>query len=284
MRLEALFPSKVYNECMGIAIEHNNGTIYFATNGKNISKVSLSSPGKATLFCTINEVTDPWNDDYGDTFLHDMKLGKDGFIYAVAENKILKIDTENGKYETIIEHEFEGPWGAYGIELDDDGNIYAGDHHGGIQAFVKSDNWNYKTIVESGTDSGVKKSFGGLILDENTLYYLDFENSQLVSSSVKWVKGLPEITETQKLYLPLNFPEFMQIHNGDLLIKAARENAMVRVRDNKIIQKIGFESESEVSPIVTFRLKQIDENTSEFYGVSWGPNGTLFRGVLNNTF
>lgn len=280
MQLESLCPSNGYNECMGIVLDKETETIFFATNGKNLNKFNLINSVEAETIVTIKEATDAFNDEYGDTFLHDMKLGKDGYIYAVAENRILKIDTEKESYETIINEGFQGPWGAYGIELDDYGNILVGDHHGGIHIFLKDKGWAKTTILEGGEKNLVKQSFGGLKLDGNKLYHLDFESSLLVTSTLKWKDGLPQVTHTETLYLPLNYPEYLQTWNGDVFVKAARENKMLRVRDNQIIQEIDFKSDTEVSPIVTFRLDVQNDTKALFYGTSWGPNGTLFKGEL----
>jgi hypothetical protein len=83
------------------------------------------------------------------------------------------------------------------------------------------------------------------------------------------------------LLLPVPYPEFMQLWKGDIFIKAARENTMLRIRNNEVIQKISFSSDKEVSPIVTFALDFAEENKCIFYGTSWGPNGTLYKGELN---
>ena len=278
IEIEPLCSSKTYNECLGIVLQKKEETIYFATNGKYIYKFSLLNITKPELISTVHEVSDTWNDDYGDTFLHEMKLGDDGFIYAVAENCILKIDTKDGNYTILIEDIFSGPWG---IDLDSEGNIFVGDHHGGIHVYIKKQNWSKKTIISGTKDKSVKKSFGGVMLHNDSLYYLDFENSLLISSSLAWVKGFPEITNSKTLKLPVPYPEYMQIWKGDIFVKAARENTMLRIRNNKVIQRYTFSSDEAVSPIVTFVLDKIDENKSIFYGTSWGPNGKLYRGILH---
>jgi hypothetical protein len=280
MRIEPICKSKNYNECLGIIHEKAKENLYFATNGKYIHKFNLLGKSEPTLISTINEVTDTWNDNYGDTFLHEMKLGNDGYIYVAAENCILKINPENGAYSTIVKEGFSGPWGAYGLELDSVGNIFVGDHHGGIHVYLKNKDWNKKTIVVGSTENGIKKSFGSILLKENTLYYLDFENSDLKSAALIWKNDLHEIIETKTLKLPVPYPEFMQFWKGDILIKAARENTMLRVRNNEVIQRFGFKSDEEVSPIVTFSLDLKDANKCIFYGTSWGPNAKLFRGEL----
>jgi hypothetical protein len=280
MRIEPICASKNYNECLGIILDKRKETLYFATNGKYIHKFNLLSKFEPSLISTINEVAGTWNDNYGDTFLHEMKLGNDGYIYAVAENCILKINPENGAYSIIISEGFSGPWGAYGLELDSVGNMFVGDHHGGIHVYLKNKNWQKKTIIAGSTENGIKKSFGSMLLKNDTLYYLDFENSALKSASFVWKNDFPEIIETKTLSLPVPYPEFMQLWKGDILIKAARENTMLRVRNNEVIQRIGFTSDKEVSPIVTFSLDRVDDNKWIFYGTSWGPNAMLYRGEL----
>jgi hypothetical protein len=281
MRIEPICASKNYNECLGIILDKRKETIYFATNGKYIHKINLLSKSEPTTISTIKEVTGTWNDDYGDTFLHEMKLGNDGFIYAVAENCILKINAENGAYSTIVKEGFSGPWGAYGLELDSVGNMFVGDHHGGIHVYLKNKNWLKKTIIAGSTENGVKKSFGSILLKDDMLYYLDFENSALKSATFVWKNDFPEIIATKTLSLPVPYPEYMQLWKGDILIKGARENTMLRVRNNEVIQHIGFKSDKEVSPIVTFSLDMSDANKCVFYGTSWGPNAMLYRGELN---
>jgi hypothetical protein len=280
MKIEPLFSSKNYSECMGIILDKKKGNIFFATNGKYIHKYNLLNSSEPVLLATIIEVKNAWNDDYGDTFVHEMKLGNDGFIYAVAENCVIKINPENGLYTTIIKDGFSGPWGAYGLDLDSVGNIYVGDHHGGIHVYLKNKNWSRKTIISS-TDSSTKKSFGSVLLKKDMLYYLDFENSLLISASLMWKNDSPEIINAKTLDLHVPYPEFMQIWNGDIFVKAARENTMLRIRNNEIIQKFNFTSDQEVSPIVTFSLDVVnDNNKCIFYGMSWGPNGTLYSGEL----
>ncbi len=281
MKIAPLFLSKNYNECMGIILDKKKETIFFATNGKYIHKYNLLNSSEPKLIATINKVKNKWNDDYGDTFVHEIKLGNDGFIYAVAENCILKINPKNGNYTTTIKEGFIGPWGAYGLDLDSVGNIYVGDHHGGIHVYLKNKKWSRKTIISSSTDNSTKKSFGGVLLKNDMLYYLDFENSSLVSASLTWKNGFPEIINTKTLDLPIPYPEFMQIWKGDIFVKAARENTMIRIRNNEVIQKFNFASDNEVSPIVTFSLDIVNDSKCIFYGMSWGPNGTLYRGELN---
>jgi hypothetical protein len=281
MKIEPLFPSKNYNECMGIILDKKKEAVFFATNGKYVYKYNLLNSSEPKLIATINEVKSTWNDDYGDTFVHEIKLGNDGFIYAVAENCILKINPKNGKYTTIIKEGFIGPWGAYGLDLDSVGNIYVGDHHGGVHIYLKNKNWSRKTIIASSTDNTTKKSFGSVLLKNDVLYYLDFENSSLKSASLIWKNDFPEIINTKTLDLPIPYPEFMQIWKGDIFVKAARENTMLRIRNNEVIQKYNFTSNKEVSPIVTFSLDIINGNKCIFYGTSWGPNGTLYQGELN---
>lgn len=281
MIIEPVFISKNYNECMGIALNQQNNSIFFATNGKFLHKFNHNNSKAAELLSTIKEVTNTWNDDNGDTFLHDIRFNNDGFIYAVAENCILKINSETGNYSTIIKDKFIGPWGAYGIELDKTGNIFVGDHHGGIHVYLKNQNWEKVTIVAPIIDNGKKRSFGGIVISGNELHYLDFENSKLYTCTLESNNGIPEAIHKNSLSLPLPYPEYLQIWKGDIFIKAARENKMLRIRDNKVIQTIGFESTEEVSPIVTFVFDIVSENKAIFYGVSWGPNGTLYKGELD---
>jgi hypothetical protein len=281
MKIEPLFPSQNYNECMGIVFDKKKKVAFFATNGKYIQKYNLQKSSGPKRIATIGEVKNTWNDDYGDTFVHEMKLGNDGFIYAVAENCILKINPKKGDYTILVKEDFIGPWGAYGLDLDSRGNIYVGDHHGGIHVYLKNQNWRRKTIIAGSTDNSTKKSFGGVLLKNDMIYYLDFENSSLHHASLIWKSDSPEIINPGKLDLPVPYPEFMQTWKGDIFVKAARENTMLRIRNNEVIQKFTLTSDKEVSPIVTFFLDIVSENQCVFYGMSWGPNGTLYRGELN---
>ena len=279
--LASVMPSNHYHECMGISKRHDK--IYFSANGKALYAVDITHP-QATCITTIAEVTRPWNDEYGDTFLHDLKCANDGMIYAAAEDRILMIDPVSGRYETPVKDGFSGAWGSYGLALDDAGNILVGDHDGGVFFYQKSRNWKKHVLLQpSMTSMGQLASFGGVELAEggNVLYALDFKNSLLYSGSVTWdAEGVPTLTAVKSLRLPLVYPEFMQIWNGDVFIKAARDNSMVRVRNHEVIQEISFESDETVSPIVTFVLDPQDLDRAVFYGTSWGPDGTLFRGEL----
>jgi hypothetical protein len=162
MKIDPLFPSKNYNECKGIILDKKKEAIFFATNGKYIPKYNQLNSAEPKLIATINEVKNTWNDDNGDTFVHEIKFGNDGFIYAAAENCILKINLKNGNYTTIIKDGFIGQWGAYGLDLDSNGYIYVGEHHGRIYVYLKNKNWSRKTIISS-TDNSIKKSIGGIL-------------------------------------------------------------------------------------------------------------------------
>jgi len=50
----------------------------------------------------------------------------------------------------------------------------------------------------------------------------------------------------------------MLLWNEDVFVKAARDNSMVRIRHNKLVQVIGAEGTEEVSPIVTFVLELLN--------------------------
>lgn len=279
--LASVITSNHYDQCMGIS--KRNDRIYFAANGKALYAVDITRP-QATCITTIAEVIRPWNDEYGDTFLHDLKCANDGMIYAAAEDRILMIDPVSGSYQTLVKDGFSGAWGCYGLALDDAGNILVGDHDGGVYFYQKSRHWEKHVLLKpSATPMGKLASFGGVELAEggSLLYVLDFKNSLLYSGSMTWnTEGVPELTAVKSLRLPLVYPEFMQIWNGDVFIKAARDNSMVRVRNHEVIQEISFVSDETVSPIVTFVLDPQDQENAIFYGTSWGPDGTVFRGEL----
>jgi hypothetical protein len=95
----------------------------------------------------------------------------------------------------------------------------------------------------------------------------------------KWNGNIPEVLSISELYTGLNYPEFLQLWNDDIFVKAARgENIMLRIRSNKVVEKYHLECNDEIAPIVTFHIDALDHKNALFYGASW--NGTLYRGKL----
>ena len=279
IKVEKLCSINGLNECMGITFDKKTGAIYFAANGKYIYKVDASASLEPVLIADIKEAVDGWNDNFGDVYIHEIKFGADGLLYAAAEKCILKIDPENGEYSNLIEGDFSGNWGAYGISLDNSGNIYVGDHAGGIQLFLKDQNWKKHTIIGRDKNNPKSESFGGIALKENTIFYLDFENSLLKTASCQWSANIPEVLKINELHTGLNYPEFLQLWNGDIFVKAARgENILQRIRSNKVVEKYHLECNEDMAPIVTFHLEALDDKNALFYGASW--SGTLYRGKL----
>lgn len=109
----------------GIVIDDNN-VMYVAKEGKDIVKVTPD--GKSQTLCSIRSLpegeskSDP-HMSFTSPFIWDMIIDKNNIIYAAAQDRILKI-TMDGKVSTIIQDDFQGLFGASGIEVDDKGNIY----------------------------------------------------------------------------------------------------------------------------------------------------------------
>lgn len=260
--------------CMGIALDGPGRALYLAANGKRVYRYALDTGGAPALVATITEGTGSWSDTYGDVFLHELKLGGDGRLYAAAGRCVLQIDPDTGDYRTLVEGGFRGGWGAYALSVDGAGNLFVGDHRGGVHQFVREEGWRRHTIVE-GRGGG---SYGGIELRRDAIWYLDFERSVLVRARCRWRGHLPEVMGTDELETGLEYPEFLQAWAGDLLVKAARgDNVLLRVRDGAVVERIELRCEG-AGPIVTFVVDPIDEGRARLYGVSW--SGTLYAGEL----
>ena len=109
----------------GIVFDDNN-VMYVAKEGKDIIKVTPD--GKFETLCSIRSLPegDPKLDphmSFISPFVWDMVIDKEKNIYAAAQDRILKI-TMDGKVSTIIKDDFGGLFGASGIDVDGNGNIY----------------------------------------------------------------------------------------------------------------------------------------------------------------
>jgi hypothetical protein len=56
-----------------------------------------------------------------------------------------------------------------------------------VHVYLKNNNWSKKTII-SPNDNLPKNSFGSVLLKNDMLYYLDFENSLLISASLNGLR------------------------------------------------------------------------------------------------
>ncbi|MCP4671387.1 MAG: hypothetical protein GY857_08765 [Desulfobacula sp.] len=99
----------------------DKGHMLIGKNGKEILKVSPD--GDVSLFTEIKEADGYFIEGPGNTFLYDMAFDSQGNLYAVVEDRILKI-TQDGKYITLVEKKFSGFWGVCGIALDQKNNIF----------------------------------------------------------------------------------------------------------------------------------------------------------------
>ncbi|MDP4095138.1 MAG: SMP-30/gluconolactonase/LRE family protein [Bacillota bacterium] len=111
----------------GIAFD--DGVMYVAKEGKEILKVMPD--GSFSTLCSIRDLpkgdikSDP-HMSFESPFIWDMVIGKDRNIYAAAADRILKISMD-GKVTTLIKDNFGGLFGASGIDIDNNGNIYVTD-------------------------------------------------------------------------------------------------------------------------------------------------------------
>ncbi len=99
----------------------DRGHMFVGKNGKEIIKVSPD--GTISLFTEIKEADGYFIEGPGHTFLYDMEFDSQGLLYAAAEDRILKI-FKDGKIATLAEEKFSGNWGACGIALDQNDNIF----------------------------------------------------------------------------------------------------------------------------------------------------------------
>lgn len=107
------------NVCAGILFE-KEGTMLVASHlGLN----RVTSDGTISLFCDFSQLKKGYNYYFISPLIWDMKYDNDNNIIAVAQDRILKIDTD-GNVTTLVEEEFQGFLGASGLEIDKEGNMY----------------------------------------------------------------------------------------------------------------------------------------------------------------
>ena len=98
------------------------GNMFVAVNGKDILRIKPD--GELSDFCFIKESKGFGTQGNGGVFVFDLAYGPDNYIYAAAENRILKISPD-GAVSSIIREDFSGRWGVCGITFHKNGTMYA---------------------------------------------------------------------------------------------------------------------------------------------------------------
>ena len=104
----------------GIAFD-GKGHMFVGKNGKEILKVTPD--GEISVFTVIEEADGYFIEGPGHTFLYDMEFDSQGTLYAAAEDRIIKISAD-GKITKMLEENFTGNWGACGIAVDQQKNVF----------------------------------------------------------------------------------------------------------------------------------------------------------------
>jgi hypothetical protein len=229
-----------------------------------------------------------------------MEFGIDRNLYVAAENRVLKINMK-GQITTVIEQKFKGRWGACGIAVDQENNIFVA--YDNKVLLIESN--GKKSIFLDGDRNDLKLlATVGLEFDQNfeNLYVADGkkgETSRLIKIPVK--SDRPAETHKEVFVSDNNRIEYLSIDNhNNIILKGPYEekyenshNFILIANDltSKIIQsryhysghfsdpssifKILFNL--KVAPnIATLSFGKKDFGESTVYGTAW-RNGRIYK-------
>lgn len=155
-------------------------------------------------------------------------MGTDGYIYAAAGDRILKINSE-GAAETFLVDDFEGEWGACDLAFDSEENLYVV-HDRMVEKYsIVPDTKPVKTTLLDGRkDSILLKAAVGLCFgkDFRELYVSDVFGNMVVKCTLKEDGTIGEIME----FTPLRSAEYMEADNdGNIYVSLPVGKKIVRI-------------------------------------------------------
>ncbi len=123
-RVAAAAPVSLGAECIayadgplhGIAADED-GTIYVGKMGTSIARLAPNG--------SMEDFVDLWQagGNFSDTYIYDLDFGPDGNLYAAARDSVLRIGRDR-TVTVLIRGAFAGRYGACGIEVDANGDLY----------------------------------------------------------------------------------------------------------------------------------------------------------------
>jgi hypothetical protein len=257
----------------GIAFD-GKGHMFVGKNGKEILKVTPD--GSISIFAVIKEAEGRFIEGPGHTFLYDMEFDKNGVLYAVAEDRVLKISGD-GIVAALVEKKFTGNWGACGMALDQEGNIfYAYDD----KIMKLTPDGKNELFLDGAQVSPSLEAIVGIDFsdDFSSIYACDGKlgSGKLVKipirsdSSAGKVKVLFHDEKINVEYMAI-------VDNDDLIIKGPWSAAFVRVPQNGQIEyfkheKIGF-------GIQTIARGRSGFDPNALFGTHM-PSGVIYKVIL----
>lgn len=267
----------------GLEYDANSESIFFGRKGNTINRMNLET-GESSLVAEIEGASTYWSGCKGYIFVCDIEMGPDRLLYVAARKQVLTVNPENGVVKVLFDNVFNGPWGAYGLCCNQEGDLFIGDQFGGVQFCDKDNEWERTSILKPNDTTGVLATFSGVLLDkkEKTLYVIDQANSLLLICPLKWKEGVPMIKSVEKVELGIDFPEYMVIWNGDIFIQAVKEHKIVRIRNGEIIQTLKpVSSEGTIlGTLASLSLIVKDENSADIFVTSWDADQGIYRGEI----
>ena len=117
IRLPSKPITKINISTLGLALD-NEKNLYI---GNKYEIYKITPDNNVILLGNIDNSSDM--DKYSYSVITDLDFGKDNCLYAAAVDRVYKIDS-NGKMITYIKEDFTGRNGLFGIEFDQNGNMF----------------------------------------------------------------------------------------------------------------------------------------------------------------
>jgi len=157
-----------------------------------------------------------------------MHIGPDGYIYAAAGDRILKIN-DDGSTETFLSDDFAGEWGACDLAFDPEGNLYVV-HDTMVERYgIVPDKEPEKTTLLNGrTSNPLFRAVVGICPDKEfkALYVSDVFANKVARCALNDDGTIGDITK----YAPLGSAEYIESDNdGNIYVSLPAENRLARI-------------------------------------------------------